>query len=85
MNEIVVSADRFLDEWFDDYTWSVIRYPDGLTPNRYLEFANNDLADGNSQRNLINAASNATRSVYQLLGRKRKPFRKKWIFLVSVA
>lgn len=64
MTDIVISTERILDQWFDQYTWSSICYPKGLTPNDYLKFARLDLLDGNFNRNLINAASNAKRALH---------------------
>lgn len=64
MKAINFSKDRIKDEWFDSYTWSAINYPKGLTPVDYLKFAGKDLKDGEEQRNLINAISNAKRALH---------------------
>lgn len=64
INEINFSIARLKDEWFDQYTWSVISYPTGLTPSDYLAFAENDLEEGATQRRLINAISNAKRALH---------------------
>jgi hypothetical protein len=92
-NEIKFSATKLKDDWFDQYSWSEIRYPAGLTPSDYLVFAENDLEEGRTQRHLINAISNAKRALHleveticnafglQALKKKSKNFPQKLDFL----
>jgi len=64
MKNIAISESRIEDHWFDQYTWSNIHYSTSLTAGAYLQFARADLLGGISERNLINAASNAKRALH---------------------
>jgi hypothetical protein len=47
------------------YTWSWIKTRDKpISAERYLDFAEDDLADGGSERNLVNALTNAKRALH---------------------
>lgn len=93
MNIPVLTFSRIEDSWFDGYTTSWIGYPDGVNQTQYLEFAENDLADGVATRNLINAVSNAKRALhlevetlsnkygYSVVGKKFNSFWQRLEFL----
>lgn len=49
----------------DQYTWSAIsQHPSQLSASQYLEYSENDLLDGRTTRHIINALSNAKKSLH---------------------
>lgn len=64
MNNPELSFSKIEYSWFDSYTTSWLGYPDGINQNDYIQFAENDLSDGQSHRNLINAVLNAKKALH---------------------
>lgn len=64
MSDLVLTFNKIEDGWFDGYTTSWLGYSDGINQNDYLQFAEDDLNDGQSDRHLINAVSNAKRALH---------------------
>ena len=61
---MIFSRENIRDEWFSSYSKQWLTELEGVRPSSYLEFANQDLADGRSPRHLINAVSNAKRALH---------------------
>ncbi|MFH6600771.1 hypothetical protein ACEVAQ_18880 [Ectopseudomonas khazarica] len=50
-----------------EYSWIAMSFRDSPSAHDYLDFAQQDLHDGNTSRHLINALSNAKRSLHMRL------------------
>lgn len=64
MDNPILKFTNIEDRWFDGYTTSWLGYTDGTNQTDYLQFAEDDLNDGHTQRHLINAVSNAKRALH---------------------
>ncbi|EPF1751734.1 hypothetical protein ACSQUR_003219 [Vibrio alginolyticus] len=56
--------ENLKDDHFNEYTWGWIYQLYDISANQYLDFAILDLKDGQSERNLINAISNAKKALH---------------------
>lgn len=59
------NPSQLLDEAVDLYEWgSIVERDNPLSAQKYFEFSQDDLSDGVAPRNLINALSNAKKSLH---------------------